>query len=71
MHTHQHLLDVTIESSVYKKALDDVKKYITTVKGIVSPLQPVSSIPHNATLIKVHYSFDMAQQVFFTQTTPK
>ena len=64
----RHLLDVTTERSVYKKALDDAKISITThfcSEGTFSPPPPASCIPSNSMPITAHYSFDIVQQVFY------
>jgi len=64
----QHLLDVTTERSVYKAALDKAKASIVThfsSNGEFSPPPPGADRPPNSTPIEAHYSFDMAQQVFY------
>ena len=64
----QHLLDVTTERSVYKAALDKAKASIVThfsSNGEFSPPPPGADRPSNSTPIEAHYSFDMAQQVFY------
>jgi len=64
----QHLLDVTTDRSVYKAALDKAKASIVThfsSNGKFSPPPPGADRPPNSTPIEAHYSFDMAQQVFY------
>ena len=61
----QHLLDVTTERSVYKAALDKAKSSIVAPNGEFSPPPPGAERPSNTTPIEAHYSFDMAQQVFY------
>ena len=64
----RHLLDVTTERSVYQKALETAKASVVnhfTKDGTFSPPPPASKRPANTTPISAHYSFDMAQQVFY------
>ena len=63
-----HLLDVRTERSAYRAALEKAKESIVphfTSNDTFSPPPPVSQTPHNTTPIVAHYSFDMAQQVFY------
>ena len=63
-----HLLDVTTERSVYRAALETAKTSVVahfTEDGTFSPPPPASQRPANTTPISAHYSFDMAQQVFY------
>ena len=63
-----HLLDVTTERSVYQGALEKAKASVVpyfTKDGVFSPPPPASKRPPNKTPITAHYSFDMAQQVFY------
>ena len=63
----QHL-DVTTERSVYKAALDKAMSSIVahfTSNGEFSPPPPGAERPSNTTPIEAHYSFDMAQQIFY------
>ena len=62
-----HLLDVTTERSVYRAALETAKASVVThftEDGTFSP-PSASQRPANNTPIHAHYSFDMAQQVFY------
>ena len=64
----QHLVDVTTERSLYKGALDKAKSSIVThfsSNGEFSPPSPGAKRAFNGTPIEAHYSFDMAQQVFY------
>ncbi len=76
IHTHMqtirqaelHLLDVTTERSVYREALEKAKSSVVahfTVDSTFSPPPPAAQRPSNNTPIHAHYSFDMAQQVFY------
>ena len=63
-----HLLDVTTERSVYREALEKAKSSVVahfTVDSTFSPPPPAAQRPSNNTPIHAHYSFDMAQQVFY------
>ena len=63
-----HLLDVTTERSVYRAALETAKASVVahfTEDGTFSPPPSASQRPANNTPIHAHYSFDMAQQVFY------
>ena len=63
-----HLVDVTTERSVYKEALEKAKSSVTshfTRDGIFSPPPPAGTVAPNSTPVIAHYSFDMAQQVFY------
>ena len=63
-----HLLDVTTERSVYRGALENAKSSVVpyfTKDDTFSPPPPASQRPANTTPISAHYSFDMAQQVFY------
>ena len=61
-------MDVTTERSVYRAALETAKASVVahfTEDGTFSPPLPASQRPANTTPITAHYSFDMAQQVFY------
>ena len=63
-----HLLDVTTGRSVYQGALEKAKLSVVpyfTIDGTFFPPPPASQRPANKTPISAHYSFDMAQQVFY------
>jgi hypothetical protein len=63
-----HILDVTKERSVYQGALEKAKLSVVpyfSKDGTFSPPLPASKRPPNKTPISAHYSFDMAQQVFY------
>ena len=63
-----HLLDVHTERSVYRAALETAKASVVahfTEDSTFSPPPPASQQPANTTPISAHYSFDMAQQVFY------
>lgn len=63
-----HLLDVTTERSVYQSALETAKKSVVpyfTEDSTFSPPPPAAQVPTNTAPISAHYSFDMAQQVFY------
>ena len=63
-----HLLDVHTERSVYRAALETAKASVVahfTEDSTFSPPPPASQRPANTTPISAHYSFDMAQQVFY------
>ena len=62
-----HLVDVTTERSVYREALEKAKSSVLahfSTEG-TSPPPPTAKRPFNNTPIHAHYSFDMAQQVFY------
>ena len=64
----QHLLVVTMERSVYKEALEKAKSSVVTrftSGSTFSPPKCNSQQPPNSNDIFAHYSFDMAQQVFY------
>ena len=64
----RHLLDVTAERSVYREALKKAKASVVshfTSHDKFSPPPPAAERPYNITPIAAHYSFDMAQQVFY------
>ena len=64
----QHLEEVTKERSLYKTAIDTAKESIRqffTEDRVFSPPQPACRSQPCSRNIKVHYSFDMAQQVFY------
>ena len=64
----QHLEEVTKERSLYKSAIDTSKESIRqffTSDGVFSPPQPACKSQPCPRPIKAHYSFDMAQQVFY------
>ena len=61
-------LDVTTERSVYQGALEKAKLSVVpyfSQDGTFSPPPPACKRPPNQTPISAHYSFDMAQQVFY------
>ena len=63
-----HLLDVTTERSVYRAALEKAKSSVVaqfTEDDTFSPPPPAAQRQSNSTTIDAHYSFDMAQQVFY------
>ena len=60
-----HLLDVTMERSVYTEAFEKAKSSVVahfTKDSTFSPPPPASARPSNSTSIHAH---DMAQQVFY------
>lgn len=64
----EHLRIVKIERSYYKTTCEECKKSVQahfTTDGKFSPPPPCSRIAHNSIDIKVHYSFDYAQQVHY------
>ena len=64
----QHLEEVTKERSLYKTAIDTAKQSIRqffSSDGVFSLPQPACKSQPCSRLIKAHYSFDMAQQVFY------
>lgn len=64
----QHLVLVSKERSIYKHALEQAKKSSATeftVDGIFEPPVPGSNTAPNSRSMSAHYSFDMAQQVFY------
>ena len=65
-----HLLDVTLERSVYKDALEKAKASVIphfTSNDTFSPPPPHALRPANTTPVFAHYRFDMGQQVFYTR----
>ena len=63
-----HLLDVTTERSVYQGALEKAKLSVVpyfSPDGTFSPPPPACKRPPNEIPFSAHYSFDMAQQVFY------
>ena len=61
-------MDVTTERSVYRAALETAKASVVahfTTDGTFFPPPPASQRPANTTPISAHYSFDMAQQMFY------
>ena len=63
-----HLLDVTTERSVFQGALEKARLSVVpyfSPDGTFSPPPPACKRPTNETPISAHYSFDMAQQVFY------
>ena len=63
-----HLLEVTKERSLYKNALDSAKESIHqffSSSGEFSPPPPAEKATQCSRTITAHYSFDMAQQVFY------
>ena len=63
----QHLEEVTKERSLYKTAIDTAKQSIWQFSsdGVFSPPQPACKSQPSSRLITAHYSFNMAQQVFY------
>ena len=64
----EHLRTVKLERSYYKSVYDDCKETVRAhfiTDGEFTPPKPCSKIPCNSKDIKVHYSFDYAQQVHF------
>ncbi|XP_064383600.1 uncharacterized protein LOC135332176 [Halichondria panicea] len=63
-----HLTHVQLERSYYRAICDDCRQEVRTCfteNGTFSPPLPHSGIPANTKRIKVHYSFDYAQQVHY------
>ena len=63
-----HLLEVTKERSIYRQALDTSKDSVRqffSSSGQFSPPPPAERVLPVSRPIKAHYSFDMAQQVFY------
>ena len=64
----EHLRIVKLERANYKSICDEcresIRAYFVT-DGEFSPPQLASCVPHNSKPIKVHYSFDYAQQVHY------
>lgn len=68
MEALEHLRIVKTESAHYKSTCEDCKKKILayfTTGDIFTPPPPYACIPCNSNNIKVHYSFDYAQQVHY------
>ena len=64
----EHLRVVKMERSHYKGILEECKASVHahfTVDGKFTPPPPLSQTPANTVDIKVHYSFDYAQQVHY------
>jgi hypothetical protein len=63
----KHLLVVTKERSLYKKALDTAKESVHQYysSGEFSPPPLAEKTTPCSRDVKVHYSFDMALQVFY------
>ena len=64
----QHLLEVTKERSLYKKAIDTAKESVQQAfssSGQFTPPPPAEKATPCSRSIEAHYSFDMAQQVFY------
>lgn len=64
----QHLVRVSKERSIYRHALEQAKSSIATeftIAGIFEPPMPGLSAVPNSRNFSAHYSFDMAQQVFY------
>ena len=64
----KHLELVQCERSFYKTTCDQCKREVQehfTEDGHINPPPPSSNTPPNSRAIKVHYSFDYAQQVHF------
>ena len=63
-----HLLEVTKERSLYRSTIDTAKTSIHKLfssSGQFSPPPPAETVPAVSRTIKAHFSFDMAQQVFY------
>ena len=61
-----HLDAVAKERTLYRKVCKESREELKSVfmmNGAFQPTAPNSSISPRSTCIKVHYSFDMAQQV--------
>ena len=61
-----HLDAVAKERTLYREVCKESREELKSVfmmNGAFQPPAPNSSIPPRSTRIKVHYSFDMAQQV--------
>lgn len=64
----EHLRIVKMERTYYKSTCDECKSSVQhyfTTDGEFTPPQLSSNTPHNSNTIKVHYSFDYAQQVHY------
>ena len=61
----EHLRIVKLERSFYKSICGESVRAHFVTNGDFSPPQLASSTPHNSKDIKVHYSFDYAQQVHY------
>ena len=64
-----HLRDYHRNAWVYREMCKSTRKELKdkfTIEGICQPPGPGSMIPPTSNNIKMHYSFDMAQQVSFT-----
>ena len=64
----EHLRVVKMERAHYKSTCDECKESVRahfTTNGEFTPPPPCSHSPCNTTNIKVHYSFDYAQQVHY------
>ena len=64
----RHLEEVTKERSLYRKAVDTAKESVRqcfSSTGTFTPPGPASKTPSCSRAIEAHYSFDMAQQVFY------
>ena len=65
-----HLEEVSKERFLYKMAIDSAKQSIWqyfSSEGVFNPPEPASKATPCSRHIKAHYSFDMAQQVFYPQ----
>ncbi len=64
----EHLRIVRLERAHYKSTCTECKKSVHShfvSEGKFTPPQPCARIPPNSKEIKVHYSFDYAQQVHY------
>lgn len=65
----EHLLVVTKERSNYRTICqttkDEIHAHFALANGNFAPPPPNSALTSNSNRITVHYSFDMAQQVFY------
>ena len=64
----EHLRVVKLERSHYKSICEECKESVRAhfvIDGKFAPPPPSSRIPCNSNNIKVHYSFDFAQQIHY------
>ena len=68
LQAERHLEEVTKERTLYRKAIDTAKESVHqcfSSTGTFTPPGPASKSPSCSRAIEAHYSFDMAQQVFY------